>query len=647
MRNETALSRSALPWARITIVLGLATMPACQRKTAPASAAAQPAVPTHSSNVLWSSKAMDVDGMVHTITRSTQRVTALVFIAPECPISQSYVPYLNDLNARFQDTDEVKVFGVIGDHTITRREAREFSRKQDIKFPVLFDGTGELILRFEPDVTPEAFVIDSDGIVRYRGRIDDTFRAIGSAPREPTMRDLEAAIASVRSGTPVNTARTKAVGCFVERRPQPATYSRAIAQIVGTHCVDCHGPGGNGPFALTTYKDVARRARTIRTVADDREMPPWAPSARVPPLVNERWLSDHELALLREWAEAGSPAGDDAELPPAKMSSAQDWAYGEPDLILKSPPFEVPATGKDIYYSVAFPTLLEEGKTLVAIASRSTAPQTVHHLGLAADGTGAALRRQRAEGGSGYFSDLDAMTIYPPGAYRIGMSFTRGEGGGMKLPSGIGYDLKKGSGLIVNFHYHPTGVAATNETELSLYFTRDKVKSLKNVRLHQYDIDIPAGDRHFCAPTMKHILPATVELHSVSCHMHNLARECRATAKFPDGEARVLFETDRYRWKTRSSYFLVRPMRLPAGTEIEVLGCYDNSAENVDNPHVPPRRVHWGFTNNDEMLIFIMGLVAVDGSTLESHKIDFGSKPKATDAVDEWSKYAAGAERTD
>ena len=51
--------------------------------------------------------------------------------------------------------------------------ARDFG----LKFPVVRDRRGVFARKLGAKVTPETFVIDADGKVRYHGRIDDQFVA--------------------------------------------------------------------------------------------------------------------------------------------------------------------------------------------------------------------------------------------------------------------------------------------------------------------------------------------------------------------------------------------------------------------------------------------------------------------------------------
>jgi hypothetical protein len=47
---------------------------------------------------------------------------------------------------------------------------------------------------------------------------------------------------------------------------------------------------------------------------------------------------------------------------------------------------------------------------------------------------------------------------------------------------------------------------------------------------------------------------------------------------------------------------LATPLPLKAGTELQAVGWYDNSADNLHNPD-PAVAVHWGDQTSDEMMV--------------------------------------------
>ncbi|MEM7015153.1 MAG: hypothetical protein AAF585_27155, partial [Verrucomicrobiota bacterium] len=93
------------------------------------------------------------------------------------------------------------------------------------------------------------------------------------------------------------------------------TFSKEIAPIIYENCLICHREGDSAPFALESYEDVRRKARTIARVCEDRYMPPWKPEPGIGDFHGERRLTDEQIKLLRAWANAGAPEGDPNQLP--------------------------------------------------------------------------------------------------------------------------------------------------------------------------------------------------------------------------------------------------------------------------------------------------------------------------------------------
>ena len=130
--------------------------------------------------------------------------------------------------------------------------------------------------------------------------------------------------------------------------PDDLTYSRDIAPILQRSCVNCHRPNGVAPMALTRYEEVRRHARQIvrRTAIRYRmgTMPPWyaEKDVGIQNYKNDPSLSDEEVAMIAEWAGAGAPAGDPADMPPPlEFDDSGAWTLGEPDLVVTTDEFLV------------------------------------------------------------------------------------------------------------------------------------------------------------------------------------------------------------------------------------------------------------------------------------------------------------------
>src|SRR5262245_6156989 len=71
----------------------------------------------------------------------------------------------------------------------------------------------------------------------------------------------------------------------------PLTFSEHIAPIVYKRCAGCHRPGEAGPFPLTNYQEVSKRAKLIASVTAARYMPPWHAESAGVTYRDERRLS--------------------------------------------------------------------------------------------------------------------------------------------------------------------------------------------------------------------------------------------------------------------------------------------------------------------------------------------------------------------
>jgi hypothetical protein len=145
----------------------------------------------------------------------------IFFIATDCPISNSYAPEIqrickdyaaHDVSCALMYEDADLSSSASHLDASVRRHLQEY-RYSDI--PAAIDRSRTIAKRAKASVTPQAVVIDRSGTVRYRGRIDNFYAALGHTRREVTARDLRDAVDAVLSGRSVRHAETEAVGCFI------------------------------------------------------------------------------------------------------------------------------------------------------------------------------------------------------------------------------------------------------------------------------------------------------------------------------------------------------------------------------------------------------------------------------------------------
>jgi mono/diheme cytochrome c family protein len=557
-------------------------------------------------------KLLDATGGVHHLApNADEAARVFVFLTGECPISASFVPTLNRFAHEWQrDSAKVAIYGVWADRAARPSAIKAFAQEFGVKFPLLIDEGGELCRAFGPTHVPEAFVLGGDGRVAYRGRIDDTFLAIGKRRPAATEHNLVDAVTALLQSKAVATPQTAPVGCLVEAATPPAarskvTYTRDVAPILLANCVTCHREGGAGPFSLESYQDAEKRGRQLAKVAESRLMPPWLPGNSHGDFEGERRLTDRQIATIKSWVEAGKLEGNVADLP-APVTFGQSWPLGKPDLILEMPDtFTIPADGPDLFQSFVIPIDIPEDKLVAAADFMAGNPRVVHHSLFFLDTKGFArkLDARTPELGYGSFGGPGFIPAGSLGGWSPGKTPRR-------LPFGMGRYLKKGADLVMQVHYHPTGKRETDRSKVGIYFADQKKKVAADIWVAAHTHDIPAGDKAYRV-SATYVLPSDVQMLGVVPHMHLLGQSVKAVAVQPDGLKRTLVEIPKWDFNWQDDYRYTAPFRLAKGTKIDVEALYDNSADNPTNPNSPPRRVTWGEGTSDEML-YCFFLVSCD-----------------------------------
>lgn len=390
------------------------------------------------------------------------------------------------------------------------------------------------------------------------------------------------------------------------------TYADNTAEIIKNRCLSCHQEGGIAPFTLASYGDVKKRASTIDAVIACGNMPPWKPSPDYGKFAGERCLSQGELNVLREWIRQGAAPGDlnkisSLPIQPANGTITTKWRSGQPDLIIKMPePYKVKSDGPDIYRCFVFPLDLKENKFVSHIEFHPGNPKVVHHALLFLDNLQEARKKDEADKGPGFASAAG------PGFLPTGSLGGWAPGNSMlPLPDGVARLLRKGSDLVVQVHYHPSGKEELAQSELGIYFSKEKPrKILLPLTVRSRAINIPAGEkRHKVTASTK--IAADFDILQVTPHAHLLCRQIKSYAITPDGKNIPLIWIKNWDFNWQEQYAYKEPVHLPAGTELKAEFIYDNSQDNYANPNHPPRKVSWGEQTTDEMaLIFYSGTVS-------------------------------------
>lgn len=508
-----------------------------------------------------------------------------------CPIVQKGMPGLERLKAAY--SEKGVQFVLLNPSAVdTPGEVAEDAKAFSITAPILMDTTQTISRSLGVTRTAEAIVVNpkDDWKIVYRGAVDDRFD-YGAQKETASKEWLADALDSVLAGKPVAEAKTLVKGCAVTYVEQKKlSYETDIAPILESKCVSCHSDGGIGPFALSSYKKFHTRQDMIREVVRTKLMPPWHADRSIGKFENDRSLTPDEERALLTWIEQGGERDESAPDPLAEAAAKEthgEFALGKPDLLLQLPRAqEIPAEGVVDYRYITVPTGLTEDKWVKAIEVVPTNRAVVHHALIFVTYPKEYRHMQpRAESGlNGYFG------AYLPGAII------------KPYPNGSGQFLPKGSSLIFQMHYNPTGKPESDQTKLALYF-HDKTPETAYVIQAAAETDFKIPPNEAAVPVEAgQRFERGAEIYGLSPHMHYRGGSARFIAVTPDDGATTMLNVPFYQFDWQPMYFFQQPINLPPGSRMEVEGTFDNSVYNPRNPN-PNAWVFFGEQSFEEMFI--------------------------------------------
>jgi len=368
----------------------------------------------------------------------SEQAVAIVFLGSECPLAKLYGPRLSAIQESYRDLG-VQIIGINSNTQDSLTEVAAFVHRHEINFPMLKDPGNKVADAMGAHRTPEVYLIDSQRIVRYHGRIDDQY-GVGYSRERQAKPELTVAIDELLAGKPVSIPTTDAVGCYIGRVKaiEPSgdvTYNKDIAPIFNASCVGCHRVGEIAPFTLGSYDDVLGWEDTILEVIAENRMPPWFADPAHGDFANDSRLTSKERTAIETWVDNGMPEGDPRDLP-AAPEFTEGWQIELPDQVIAmdDKAFRVPAEGIVDYQRFVVDPGWDEDRYIVQAEARPDRRSVVHHILVYVIPPGGNRRDSR-----------QVLAGYAPGTPPL------------QLTDGLAIEIKAGCKLLFEMHYTPNG----------------------------------------------------------------------------------------------------------------------------------------------------------------------------------------------
>jgi len=395
---------------------------------------------------------------------------------------------------------------------------------------------------------------------------------------------------------------------------KPVTFTKDVAPILQQKCQECHRVGSMAPMSLVTYEETRPWAKSIKQRVITRQMPPWHidQTVGVQQFKNDMSLSSEQIDTLVRWVDAGAPMGDPKDMPaPKRWPAANEWKaakdLGQPDLIVKSEPYTMPAHRQDVWWRPVSNIPVTEPRWVKAVEMRpgTAAGRKITHHAVAY------LVQDDPESvaGGSFDANLNARAMLMEWAIGKGYDLYRPNTGKLLLP---------GSQISWDIHIHAVGEEIRDDVELGIWLYpkgeepkyRTYLTGFQALKGFQSstgsqtrggrNIDIPPNT--IVSADNYTVLKQAAVLENFQPHMHLRGKGMAVEAILPDGSSQVVSYVGNFNfnWMTNYIYADEAAPVFPKGTMIHVTAWYDNTRANPNNPD-PDQWVGFGDRTVDEM----------------------------------------------
>jgi hypothetical protein len=378
------------------------------------------------------------------------------------------------------------------------------------------------------------------------------------------------------------------------------TFHKDVEPIFQRNCQICHRVGQVAPMSLTTYESARPWAKAIKAAVATKKMPPWFAEGEHFGQQRPK-ITAAEINTIISWVDSGAVEGDAKDAPKPLHFDSRGWTI-RPDMIIDMPiSFEIPAKGVIPWMDYMADVKIDKDIYVAAGEILPEAVSYVHHV---------VLNIVPPSPQTKFLDNWDTTKMLPadqknwPGRL-LAIGWSPGEN-----PQRYDMDhscmfIPAGSHLVFNVHYNTNGTPTKDRSKAAFELCKGVPKNLVTYApdggetTWSDDTVIPAGNSYY--PKHREInFTKDVEIAFIEPHMHLRGKDFKYTLTYPNGKKEDVLWVPRYDYNWQIVYYPDKPLKIPAGSKLEMDGHWDNSANNKDNPD-PTVDVKMGLQAWEEM----------------------------------------------
>ncbi len=146
----------------------------------------------------------------------TGPISVYFFLSENCPICRYYTPELQQLHQDYAEQG-ITFTGVFPMLSSDEESVNTFGESFGLPFDLVKDHGQRMTQQLHATITPEVVVVDTNGEILYRGRIDNAYERPGQRRRVVTTSELRDALDAILAGLPVANPISQPIGCFITK----------------------------------------------------------------------------------------------------------------------------------------------------------------------------------------------------------------------------------------------------------------------------------------------------------------------------------------------------------------------------------------------------------------------------------------------